>query len=222
MMDNSIIDPKLNESEHLSIRQCGRIVEMLAHLMFPISEHSEELKSVWYNTKNSDRSIPEPKQIPGHYVIPKRDEFGYWANSSIGYVLVLMNRLNIKSICDLGCGAAFALKAIQVVDSHIDFYGYDNEPVLINLSGSNSCKVKDITKLERIDIDEKSLLYFWEPIKDKEQCEKFVNNLANIAYKGQVIIFQTAGYSLQHMKSNILLREVGCFHGHWVFEKVTD
>ena len=221
-MDSTVLDPQLSESEHLAVRQCGRIVEMLAHIMFPIAQHSRKLKSVWYNTKNSDRSIPEPKQIPGHYVIPKHDEFGYWANSSIGYVLVLMNRLNIKSICDLGCGAAFALKAIQVVDSYIDFYGYDNESVLINLSGQNSCKVKDIIKLERCDIDEKSLLYFWEPIKDKELCEQFVNNLSKIAYKGQVIIFQTAGYSLANMRSNPNLREVGSFHGHWVFEKVTD
>ena len=218
-MQEIILDHKLTESEISVVRQCRRIVEMLAYMMGPIAYHSEELKSIWYNSKNSDRSVIK-KQI-GNIEVTEHNEFGYWANTSIGNVLVLMNRLNIKSICDLGCGAAFALKAMQVVDSYIDFYGYDNEPALINLSGQNSCKVKDIIKLERSDIDENSLLYFWEPIKNNEMCKQFVNNLANIAYKGQIIMFECAGYSLEHMRSTSL-KEIGMFQGKWVFQKVTD
>ena len=153
-----------------------------------------------------------------------------------------MNRLGINTIYDLGCGAGFAMKAISALDRNIYTYGYDNEQILIDFAHDRNYMYKDILTLKREDItkpthkmrwDEKlkdvnkmaditALIYFWEPIRDYELCKQFVNNLCDIAYKGQYIVIQCAGYSREHMKTNTKVKELGQFNSFWVFEKVVD
>ena len=138
-----------------------------------------------------------------------------------------MKRLKIHSICDLGCGAAFGLKAMQTVgvyiNHYIDYYGFDNEEILISMANiQGSCKLKDIITLVRYNIYAKSLLYFWEPLRDYEMCKAFVNNLCEIAYKNQYIVFECAGYSLEHMRANNKVKELGRFHSFYVFQKVME
>lgn len=153
-----------------------------------IANSDKEFHKLWYNAKNGTKK--------------EHKEWGYWV-SEAGYpILRLMKLMGIKNIVDLGCGCGYMLKAMKKVDSKIGIYGFDNEELLIKVAGTRTLKLKDVTTITKKDIPYNSLIYWWEPIRDPEVCKIFVDNVCNIAHKGQIIIAKVAGASGQWLSEN--------------------
>jgi len=212
-MIKSILVRDNTKPENNTIRIVDNITKTLVQSGEMISHFNPELKKVWYNTKsdNSDSSI---EAIKRRYKEDK--EFGYWVSQSGGQLLNIMERLDISRIIDLGCGCGYMLKAMRSVEP-IEIFGYDNEQVLIDIACSKGTlsqsdqefKLKDILTLKQSDIPQNSLIYWWEPIKDKELCEKFIDNICNISYPNQIIVFTSAAYSGDFMRQN---KKVECLY----------
>ena len=215
----------ITDEERRIKKKADIVTKNLCSLGYRLSEHNPELKKIWYNTK-SDTSDCSIEAIKKRYETDK--EFGYWASeSAAGSLTVLLNRLSIKKICDLGCGAAFVLKAMEAVDNFdIEYFGYDNEPELIKLANGGSLweeerfMLKDITILERGHLPNDGLIYFWEPIKEDNLCKKFIDNLADIMYPNQLVAFLVSAYSSKHMKQNANMELITeSFHGMKIYRK---
>jgi len=152
---------------------------------------NNELKNVWYNKVGDKNKI----------------EYGY-VMSVMGEIAVLMHRLGIKSICDMGCGAGISLYSISQ-HTNIEVYGYDNEDALLDLSfkilGERLLKNRDITKLEKGDVRNESLVYIYEPIYDKSLCKLFIDSLCEILIPNQLVFCRNinnhVGFSFEHLCS---------------------
>jgi hypothetical protein len=124
------------------------------------------------------------------YHKPKKsfgNEYGYYVSGYMSHILNFMQIMGIKKICDIGCGFGVAMKTLLTEDNSIEVRGYDNEPYLVELAGEKHFQVKDALKLQKGDIEENELLYFWEPFKDKKMSAKFVDNLASVVNTGQIL-----------------------------------
>lgn len=180
------IHQKESPNEVELIRKISFMTDEVATLWEGLAKNNSDLSKVWHNKQGEKYRI----------------EYGY-SIAPLGKVAVLMRRLGIKSICDLGCGAGIALHALQYHCEDIKVSGFDNEECLVTLANQiNECdtfKVKDITKLVMGDISEDTLVYFYEPIYEFSLCEKFIDNLCEILKPNQLVycsnVNQSVGFS---------------------------
>lgn len=164
----------------------------------------------------------------GHYINdqihynPKREgknkgQWGYYINYAIGELLYTLDALKAKSILDLGSGSGILLYYIYKYSiPRIDIMGYEIEQRLITIANKiipNKTKKKNILTLRKSDIEKYDVIYFWEPLADRELAKKFVDNLTKIINKNQTIIYYPSGSILEHFyetkKYDITRSEVG-------------
>jgi hypothetical protein len=121
-------------------------------------------------------------------------QFGYYFNSQIEPLLKIIDKYTITSIADLGAG--YGLTSFILKNSGIASIGYEIEDRYVEFSKflcEDMVIKKDILTLKRDDIKRYGAVYFWEPLYLRELAEKFVNNLVEIMYKGQYIIYRPSG-----------------------------
>lgn len=203
LFDN-LFNHRLSGDDHSLLNDSYNNIVLLRQKYDELSRDNEELKKVWYNAKTNGSKVT----INGG----EEKEWGYWVNQDFGYVCIYTKRLNIDKIVDLGCGAGFGLKVINELCPSIKTFGYDNEQVLLDIANEGKKEnekylLKDIIKLKKKDIPKDSLIYFWEPIKDRDLCKDFIENLCKIARKGQIICVKCSGSSVEHLRNNSLVRE---------------
>lgn len=149
-------------------------------------------------------------------------EFGYYISYSFGLLYILMMRLKIYSLFDIGSGPGLGLKAIDWYHDkksqpcRITLKGCDNE-LSFYAQGNNlslNIVLKDMTILTKEDIKNYKILYFYEPLIDRTLCNAFAENLSKIVNKKQIIVYYSAGAMGQdlnkHLKNTHILY-------HWYY-----
>lgn len=144
---------------------------------------------------------------------------------SDGYVISLLskiiNRLEITSFLDLGCGPGISLKALYET---MDFYfpqvnknlklggiEYNEKYIKVSKIILNSkiskksgfkngiIKKGDITKIRRQSIKNFECLYAYEPLVSRNHCESFAKNLYKIMDKTQIFILKYSGNMYEYL-----------------------
>jgi 2-polyprenyl-3-methyl-5-hydroxy-6-metoxy-1,4-benzoquinol methylase len=153
-------------------------------------------------------------------------QFGYYFNSGIAGLIVFMLANEFSSVVDLGCGPGDTLQILEKYGMRVK--GFEIEPDFIRMSEqvypSMTCiEQKDICKLDKVDIRDYQVIYFWEPISDYLQCKKFVSNLVEIMNSNQIIFMKPNGYILDILSAHSRVEEItngrGSYFGHKIFKK---
>lgn len=142
-----------------------------------IGEQSE-LTKISYRPKNKER------------------EYGYYVSDHIPIIGIWLNRLKKYNFLDLGSGPGLIRNTLNhITNSRLVFKGYENEDILVTLGLRlhNNIISKNIVSLEKKDIENAEIIYFWEPLVDAVMVDKFVTNLSKITKPGQIIIYHPAG-----------------------------
>lgn len=131
-----------------------------------------------------------------------KGQFGYYVTEDVASIIGIMKAVKAKSILDLGSGPGLILKTIRTF-TKFEVSGYDNERELVEIGnhilGYDTLKLKDILTVTTQDIGKFDVLYFWEPLRDRELCEKFVDNLSKVTVKDQYIIYKPAGSIAEYL-----------------------
>ncbi len=95
---------------------------------------------------------------------------------------------------DLGCGLGIVGHVVWT-EKGVKAYGYDINQDYVNIANylGNFAHVKDITTLRAEDVKFANIIYFWDPILDRELSAKFIKNLIPLMKRGQIIIHNASG-----------------------------
>ena len=150
--------------------------------------------SIFWNERRNDT---EYRKLVGtiKYEGENKGQFGYYPSPSVGELCILLSKLGVKEIVDLGSGIGLLLLAIKAYNSNIKITGFENEKYFIDIAnqiGANTYK-KDILTLKKYDIRKFDALFFYEPFSDPTLSEAFVKNLLKRVSKGQFLIYERAG-----------------------------
>jgi len=183
------------------IRKIQRYITLIAESYTEKYKHDKEYRNLYHKTKGN--------------------EFGYFISRTVEDLYAFIKILGYTKICDLGCGYGVALKALKRFDETIQISGYDNEPYLIKLAEDDNFVCKDITILEKGDVKIDQIIFMWEPFIDKDLSTKFVNNMANIAEKGQIIVIgECPELTVRNLLNNKAFEYVCNFGNKYIFMKV--
>lgn len=145
-----------------------------------------------------------------------KGQWGYIQSRGIGELIFLLNKLKIDSIIDLGSGAGILLSIIKAFNPTIKTRGFEIEEELVNhsrISYGSPIYQKDILKITASDIRDHKALYFYEPLCDRDLCQKFVENLEQIV-TDQYLIYKPAGAIAEFLHKSKVFEHVGrqyCF-----------
>lgn len=107
-----------------------------------------------------------------------RKEWGYFHTIELYDLLSVLDRLETKSLIDLGCGTGLLLAQIRCERPYIYVRGIDNEPSLLepgyDLADIKLGNILGITKEELADCD---TIYTWCPFIDTDTTKMFVDVL---------------------------------------------
>lgn len=138
-----------------------------------------------------------------------RGQYGYFASDSAGPLYCLIKRMRKNSFCDLGCGPGVLGSAIHAYDYDIKVLGYEIEPSMTkycHLALQGNAATKNILHLEKGDIAEWDVLYFWEPLKEESLAEELVKNLEKIVREGHIIIYKCSGMIGKYLDRSKIIR----------------
>lgn len=155
---------------------------------FP-KKKADKISSLLYRIKNRN------ELYPAHH--EKADKaFGYYMNQNSGELIVLLNRLKISHLLDLGSGPGFILESMARVGYSTGegriYSGIENEKTLVEMANQEqkSMKVRfgDILKITEEDLKTVDGIYWWTPLIADPLCIKFAKNLIKILSAKQYVI----------------------------------
>mgnify|MGYP001768811208 CR=1 FL=1 len=203
------IDNVRHEEEYENILKKYSTIKTSTEILLSFISHSISPKT--------KKLLYRPKGI-------NESEYGYCLGNKFNVIYYLIHKFNIESICDLGSGLGIGLYALKYYTG-VKVKGYDNEELFVNYANSINIntELKDITKLIRKDIKSYQVLYFYEPIRNKEISKIFIDNLVKRMIKNQYIFYECAGSMIEHLSKHVncnTLQLVGKIHGLYVFKKL--
>ena len=172
-----------------------------------ISQLYKKLRNVYKNDIDY-----QPKTIGKN-----KGQYGYYISEYCGSLVILMKRLKLKSLLDLGSGPGLILNPIKRNVPHSRCVGYEIEEELVNIGNSISYLPilrKDILKITKEDIKDFQVIYFWEPLKDEVLAKKFVENLSKIVIPNQIICYKPAGFIYNFLRQNSKFTEIKDLHSY--------
>jgi hypothetical protein len=196
--------------------------EIVFLLQVPYSMEERSLSNMLYNVSNSSMELSRSllgrcdsdlRSVVGSIKPNNKKEFGYIpALGSGGHLFLLMRRLGINNLIDLGCGMGFILNAVDIGHKFVgnkehQIIGYENEPLLLEVAialhrnSNHKFFLRDILKLNHEDIVDKSIIYWYAPFPDRNLIKEFIDNIVRITNKGQ--IFAINGYSELLVKAGV-------------------
>lgn len=126
----------------------------------------------------------------------REGEYGYYMSGFIRDLYVIMNRLKLTKLLDLGSGPMIGLMPLH--NRGIICKGFEIEDNFINLANRllyyNSCVKKDILKITKSDIKDYEVIFFYEPFCSKKLSKQFIQNLSKIVSKEQIIVYNQANF----------------------------
>lgn len=205
---------KLTKIEDKYIRVIQRIFQnIICPFYYDLARKIPELNHLIYKTKDDFNSNDNVKK-----------EFGYYINTELTHLYLIIKTLKIKSFLDLGSGPGLLLGILSYLFPTIKFAGYDNEKLLIEgnkMYSTVSLQLKNILTLTSIDVENYDALYFWEPLNDSELCKQFVENLVKIVKNDQYIIYKPSG-EIQKYLSNPeikkIIEPVASYYGYIIYK----
>lgn len=147
------------------------------------------------------------------------DKYNYWMSDPIRLrnIINFINRKKSGNInfLDLGSGIGFIFK---LMPKNFTCVGYEIQDELICIGNKyklNICK-KNILELKKEDISNFDVIYIFEPLKNKKDCEIFTNNLIKIINNEQLLIYSQGGMMGDFLKvyfnMDIIENCVGLYH----------
>lgn len=180
------------EMPHILLHNAEQLFRVLTQLY----------RSTAYLDPNARALYHQPKDLSSN----NGGEFGYYITPSISALFLLIQELKVKSFLDLGAGAGILLLTLNALVEDLRVHGYENEVELIRQHttwlGGRVITRKDILTLNKEDIKYFQALYFWDPFRDFKLTQQFINNLASIMDKKQIIINKNGSYCTPALKSH--------------------
>lgn len=178
---HKILRKPFNIQEQLLIDNINDEVRCITNLYKKLRNTGE------YNIKNNnniDYTVKTGKN---------KGQYGYYVSKYCGCLAVLMKRLQLTSLLDLGSGPGLILNPIKRNIPNSKCVGYEIENDLVNIGNCISrlpILKKDILKITQEDIKDFQVIYFWEPLRDQQLAKRFVKNLSKIVVPNQVICYK--------------------------------
>ena len=176
-----------------------------------ISLELDRLYKILQPSKNEDNNS---------YIV-KNGQYKYYNNSYVLNLIKFLEINNINSFLDLGCGAGILLRMVNLYNINLKLKGYEIEDNLISICNKLNYKEpaikKDILKLKVDDIKDYQVLYFWEPLYNKDLAKKFVTNLAKIIQPNQIIVYYQSGSISDYLIQNKKIEFLGNFYNYKIF-----
>jgi hypothetical protein len=151
-----------------------------------------------YITMRDAYSDTTPENNSIEYRSKPNGEYGHYINNHTKELYLILSRLKITKMLDLGSGPGIIFKplATELGIANHSFIGYENETELVEIGQKygNNIKQKDILKLTAEDFKDIPLVYFWEPMNDRKLCEQFVNNLELVIPSNVIVVYRFSGY----------------------------
>lgn len=145
-----------------------------------------------------------------------KGQFGYYITRRISSIVKILNRYNLTSFVDLGCGSGHLVKFLHHTLNY-KTKGVEIEQTLVN--DAQSCLIQQGDILDpNLDIKKFEAIYFWEPFENRKLAEKFVDNLEEITHKGQYIIYLCSGTIGLHLNNSNKFRKLQSEEGFQVFK----
>ncbi len=171
-------------------------------LIDSINSANELAMQVYYGLKKDDEIVRNIK-----YEGENKGQYGYYVSHCAGQLFVILHRMKIKSIIDLGCGAHILGNVLNHFGSRytrnsnlgieLNMEGYEIEEKLVKEANSmyfnQNVRRKDILKLESRDLNPYQAVYFWEPLADPKLAKQFVENLEKVMPPNKYIFYVCAG-----------------------------
>jgi hypothetical protein len=172
-----------------------------------------------------------PKNIPR---CKNQGQYGYWNNRSVDTVAELALKYELSSILDLGSGPGIMLFLLKFIDNNVGkrlfkkLKGYEIEPLFVK-DGNNLffsrygepgdvIEKKDILKITTRDLIGYEIVYFWEPLHERELAEKFVSNLSRSMIEGQYIFYYQSGFIGEFLKYDPKFVPLECYNNIQVYQ----
>jgi len=203
-----------------------KIVESDTVVLDPLREITKEerepyyirerfLGTMTYMFKELALRIPELKPLVHNQ---KREginkgQWGFYGVyvQTVTTLAILMTRLNLKSIVDLGSGPGFVMYGIKYMVDKANVLGFEIEKELINHSvlGFGNIKYQDILKVTKKQLADRDCIFFYEPFYDRGLAKQFAQRLNKVCTSGQYIFYAQAGSIGSEMQLTKRIKLVG-------------
>lgn len=124
--------------------------------------------------------------------------FGYYRTKDIS-ALVEITLFRPKKVVDLGSGLGEFMMDLKEL-ANIEVHGFELDPILAKNAVIPTTK-KDILTISEDDLKDADLIYFWQPLIDKEMILKFWRNLSRI--KSKIVLCRPGDMSAYVRCTNI-------------------